>query len=116
MTPRLPAPAPRSAQNRSPLDVSLAVTSPPFAFTNSIDKRLSQASPNCRTRNPSPPAAAWPAMPIPGHVPPERQLHETLTLHTKSPTGLPNQRKPFALAAASRWHLDLERQSPRHGA
>ena len=48
-TPKLPPP-PRSAQNRSACELSLAVTNEPSARTTSAESRLSTVSPNRRDR------------------------------------------------------------------
>ena len=48
-TPKFPPP-PRSAQNRSLFELSLAVTNVPSASTTSADSRLSMVRPNLRVR------------------------------------------------------------------
>ena len=62
-TPKFPPP-PRSAQNRSPCELSLAVTKLPSASTTSAASRLSTVRPNRRDRYPMPPPSVRPATPV----------------------------------------------------
>jgi len=60
--PKLPPP-PRSAQNRSGFDVSLAVRTSPLAVTISTETRWSIVRPCPRARKPTPPLSVIPAIP-----------------------------------------------------
>src|SRR5262249_59108335 len=62
-TQKLPPP-PRSAQNRSALFVSPAVTTLPSARTTSADNRLSMVRPYSRVRYPIPPPSVRPPTPV----------------------------------------------------
>ena len=68
-TPRVPAPAPRSAQNRSPSWCSSQRTTRPSARTTSAPIRRSEVTPYFRPRIPSPPPSVRPAIPTEGQVP-----------------------------------------------
>ena len=68
-TPKLPAPAPRSAQNRSSWWFSSHSRMRPSARTIWARKSWSDVTPYVRPRIPSPPPSARPAIPTGGQVP-----------------------------------------------
>src|ERR1700751_2263220 len=69
VTPKLPPPPPRSAQNRSGLLAADAVTAWPGGSTTDADVNWSQSRPACRDWAPIPPPRACPAAPTDGQVP-----------------------------------------------
>ncbi|CKR66233.1 Uncharacterised protein [Mycobacterium tuberculosis] len=69
VTPKLPPPPPRNAQNRSGWSVADAVTAWPLGSTTDADVNWSQSRPACRELAPSPPPSACPATPTVGQVP-----------------------------------------------
>src|ERR1700757_819136 len=69
VTPKLPPPPPRSAQNRSGLLAADAVTDCPLGRTTDADVNWSQSRPACRDCAPMPPPNACPAAPTEGQVP-----------------------------------------------
>src|SRR5437660_2777792 len=69
VTPKLPPPPPRSAQNRSGLLAADAVTAWPPGSTTDADVNWSHSRPACRDWAPIPPPKACPAAPTDGHVP-----------------------------------------------
>src|SRR6201988_4402156 len=69
VTPKLPPPPPRSAQNRSGLLAADAVTAWPPGSTTDADVNWSQSRPACRDWAPSPPPRGWPEAPTEGQVP-----------------------------------------------
>ena len=68
-TPKLPAPAPRSAQNRSSSWCSSHARMRPSARTISAPTRWSEVTPYFLPRIPRPPPSVRPATPTDGHVP-----------------------------------------------
>ena len=68
-TPRVPAPAPRSAQNRSSSWCSSQRMTRPSARTTSAPISRSEVTPYFRPRIPSPPPSVRPAIPTEGQVP-----------------------------------------------
>ena len=68
-TPKLPAPAPRSAQKSSGSRRSSQVSRRPSAVTMSALARLSHVRPQPRDSTPTPPPSVSPAMPTVGHDP-----------------------------------------------
>src|SRR5271163_1422411 len=69
VTPQLPPPPPRNAQNRSGWLVAAAVTAWPPGSTTDADLNASHIRPACRECAPSPPPRACPAVPTDGQVP-----------------------------------------------
>src|ERR1700761_2496410 len=69
VTPKLPPPPPRNAQNRSGLLLADAVTACPLGSTTDADLNASHISPACRECAPSPPPRAWPEAPTDGQEP-----------------------------------------------
>src|SRR5689334_21406326 len=69
VTPKLPPPPPRSAQNRSGLLAADAVTTWPLGSTTDADVNWSQSRPACRDWAPMPPPNACRAAPTDGQVP-----------------------------------------------
>src|SRR6266536_1018148 len=69
-TPKLPAPPPRNAQNKSAWWRASHSTIWPSARTISALSRLSDVRPNMRPRIPRPPPSVSPAIPTEGHDPP----------------------------------------------
>src|ERR1700722_1358602 len=69
VTPKLPPPPPRKAQNRSGLLAEEAVTAWPPGSTTDADVNWSQSRPACRDWAPSPPPKACPEAPTEGQVP-----------------------------------------------
>ena len=68
-TPKLPPPAPRSAQKRSGSFAASHVTMRPSASTTVADRSESHVRPNRRPTTPWPPPSVSPLMPTVGHVP-----------------------------------------------
>src|SRR5215469_8083348 len=69
VTPKLPPPPPRNAQNRSGWSLADAVTAAPPGNTTDADVNASDIRPACRDWAPSPPPRACPAVPTDGQVP-----------------------------------------------
>src|ERR1700728_749169 len=69
VTPKLPPPPPRNAQNRSGWLLADAVTAWPPGSTTVADLNASHIRPACRECAPSPPPRACPALPTDGQVP-----------------------------------------------
>src|SRR5262249_9983200 len=69
VTPKLPPPPPRNAQNRSGFSAAEAVTAWPPGNTTVADVSASESRPACRDWAPSPPPRACPAAPTVGQVP-----------------------------------------------
>src|SRR3954466_5576668 len=69
VTPKLPPPPPRNAQNRSGFSAADAVTAWPPGNTTDADVSASESRPACRDWAPSPPPRACPAAPTVGQVP-----------------------------------------------
>lgn len=69
-TPKLPLPAPRSAQNRSGFCLALAVSFRPSAVMRLTEVTLSQVSPYARAVTPWPPPRVRPETATVGHEPP----------------------------------------------
>src|ERR1700739_289904 len=69
VTPKLPPPPPRNAQNRSGWLLADAVTAWPPGSTTDADINGSQSRPACRDWAPSPPPRACPEAPTDGQIP-----------------------------------------------
>ena len=88
MTPKLPPP-PRTAQNRSPFSLSLAVRKTPSAVTMSTETRLSRLRPYLPRSQPMPPARVRPPTPVAETTPPGVAKPWTCASRSKSPQVAP---------------------------